>query len=97
MNESNTIKLDRPLKRDDQVIEEVTVREPSSGELRGLSLADLLNLEVDALQILLPRVTTPTINKQEVAKLAPSDLVQLGARISGFLVPNSLKTEQPAE
>lgn len=94
---SNSVTLDRPLKRDTQTIDTLTLREPASGELRGLSLTDLLNLDVDALQTLLPRITQPSITKQEVAKLAPSDLVQLGAKVANFLVPKSAKDALASE
>ena len=37
-----TVTLDTPLKRGEQLIEKVTLRKPMSGELRGLSLNDIL-------------------------------------------------------
>lgn len=85
---SKTIQLDYPIKSaGDQEIKEVTVHKPSSGALRGLSLTDLLRMETNALHTILPRVTQPMLVKQDVDKLDPADLVQLGTAVVGFLVP----------
>ncbi len=41
----NTVALDTPIKRGNGLITEVTLRKPSAGELRGVSLAELLQNE----------------------------------------------------
>lgn len=93
METNDAITLDEPLKRGEQTITSVTVRKPASGELRGVALSDLLNLEVNALIKVLPRVTSPSLTEQEVARLDPADLVQLGSKVAGFLLPKSVKAE----
>lgn len=94
MSQTNdTITLDEPLKRGEQTITSVSVRKPASGELRGVALSDLLNLEVNAVIKILPRVTSPSLTEQEVARLDPADLVQLGSKVAGFLLPKSVKAE----
>ncbi|AVX11489.1 phage tail assembly protein [Stutzerimonas stutzeri] len=90
---NDAITLDEPLKRGEQIISSVTVRKPAAGELRGVTLSDLLNLEVNALIKVLPRVTSPSLTEQEVARLDPADLVQLGSKVAGFLLPKSVKAE----
>ena len=90
---NDAINLDEPLKRGEQTISSVTVRKPAAGELRGVTLSDLLNLEVNALIKVLPRVTSPSLTEQEVARLDPADLVQLGSKVAGFLLPKSVKAE----
>ncbi|UUC83848.1 phage tail assembly protein [Stutzerimonas stutzeri] len=90
---NDAITLDEPLKRGEQTISSVTVRKPAAGELRGVTLSDLLNLEVNALIKVLPRVTSPSLTEQEVARLDPADLVQLGSKVAGFLLPKSVKAE----
>jgi hypothetical protein len=89
----NEVELDEPLVRGKQTIDVVAVRKPQSGELRGVSLQDLLNLDVSALLVVLPRITTPTLTQQEVARLEPADLVQLGSKVSGFLLTKRVKKE----
>ncbi|MCJ8481340.1 phage tail assembly protein, partial [Escherichia coli] len=54
MNKENVITLDNPVKRGEQVIEQVTLMKPSAGTLRGVSLAAVANSEVDALIKVLP-------------------------------------------
>lgn len=93
----NTVTLDEPLKRGEQTIEEVTLRKPSAGELRGTSLAALANLEVTALQKVLPRISTPMLTEADVANLDPADLVQLGGVFSGFLLPKAVKANMESQ
>ena len=61
-------------------------RRPLSGELRGLSLASLLQLDVANLQMLLPRITSPMLTRAEIDQLDPADLVQLGVEVTGFFL-----------
>jgi hypothetical protein len=91
MNDTNdnTVTLDTPIKRGEQTIDKVTLRKPSSGELRGTSLSALVNLDVEALQKVLPRITSPMLTEADVARLDPADLVQLGGMFAGFLLPKA--------
>ena len=86
---ANTITLDTPIRRGDTTIERITLRKPKSGELRGISLTDLLQMDVNALCTVLPRISTPMILKQEVGDMDPADLVQIGTMLSGFLLPRA--------
>ncbi|MFM2480154.1 phage tail assembly protein [Celerinatantimonas sp. YJH-8] len=85
------VELDEPLTRGDQTITTITVRKPNSGELRGLSLVDIMQMDVIAMGRLLPRVTQPTLTEPEVRQLAPADLMQIGATVCSFLVPKRLQ------
>jgi len=87
--DDNTVTLDTPIRRGDTTIAQITLRRPKAGELRGIALTDLLQLDVTALQTVLPRISAPTLLKQDVAELDPADLVQLGTRVAGFLLPRS--------
>ncbi len=84
MNKENVITLDNPVKRGEQVIEQVTLMKPNAGTLRGVSLAAVANSEVDALIKVLPRMTAPMLTEQEVAALELPDLVALPVRWSVF-------------
>lgn len=90
---TDTIALDTPIKRGDQRITEVVLRKPSAGELRGVNLTDLLQMSVDALTIVLPRITTPTLLKEDVRTMDPADLVQLGAAVANFLLPKAVRSD----
>jgi len=67
----------------------VTIRKPGSGEMRGLSLAALNQLDVMQLEILLPRITTPIIAKG--TSMDPADLMQFGGEVMDFLLPSAAK------
>jgi len=87
-----TITLDEPLKRGDAIIEQLTLRKPKAGELRGVSLVDMGNINVVALQQVLPRITTPILTAQDVANLDPADLLEIGAEVASFLVKKADRT-----
>ncbi|QYX51516.1 phage tail assembly protein [Pseudomonas sp. S07E 245] len=87
----NCVELDTPVRRGDQVIDTLTLRKPSSGELRGIQLADLLQMDVGALIKLLPRICPLT--EGEVRALDPADLVALGVKVTGFLLQKRTKTD----
>lgn len=89
----NTVTLDNPVKRGDTTITTVVLRRPKAGELRGISLTDLLQMDVAALQTVLPRITTPMLLKQDLADLDPADLVQLGTKVAAFLLPKAALSE----
>lgn len=86
-NHSLPITLDTPIPRGDQTITEVSLRKPTAGELRGLSLLDLIRMDTGALIELLPRITAPSLSKQDVMTLDPADLMQLGAVVAAFFMP----------
>jgi hypothetical protein len=88
------ISLDQAVTRGEQTIDKITLRKPSAGELRGVALTDLLQLDVAALQKVLPRISTPTLTEQDVARMDPADLVQMGTAVAGFLLPKSAREEQ---
>ncbi|PPW54687.1 GpE family phage tail protein [Escherichia coli] len=90
MNKENVITLDNPVKRGEQVIEQVTLMKPNAGTLRGVSLAAVANSEVDALIKVLPRMTAPMLTEQEVAALELPDLVVIFHWPPSELYPMSL-------
>jgi hypothetical protein len=89
----NVVELDEPIIRGAQTITRIELRKPMSGELRGVSLQELLNLEVNALRKVLPRITTPTLTDHEVGRLDPADLVEMGGKVALFLLKKSAKKE----
>lgn len=90
---TDSIELDEPIKRGEQTITEITLRKPKSGELRGVALADVLQMQTDALITLIPRLSTPSLTATEVRQMDPADLVQCGGEIAGFLLTKRAKGE----
>jgi hypothetical protein len=54
-----------------------------------VGLAAVANADVDALLIVLPRMTYPNLTKDECHRLELPDLVALAGKVVGFLSPNS--------
>ncbi len=82
--DENTVTLDTPILRGKSVIERITLRKPQSGELRGVHLVDLLNMDVATLFKILPRISSPTITAPEAAALDPADLLACAAKLPVF-------------
>ncbi|WP_422776130.1 phage tail assembly protein [Pseudomonas mediterranea] len=91
--DENTVTLDTPILRGKSVIERITLRKPQSGELRGVHLVDLLNMDVATLFKILPRISSPSLTAPEAAALDPADLLACGSKIAGFLLQKSAKTD----
>lgn len=91
--DDNTVALDTPIRRGTTVIDSITLRKPNSGELRGVSLAELLQMDVNSLVKVVPRISSPTLTPAEVTSMDPADLFALGTKVSGFLLQKSMKTD----
>ena len=79
-----TVALENPIIRGETKIESITVRKPLGGELRGLTLQDLLTTDVTALLKVIPRITNPPLTQPEADALEPEDLAEIGGTVRGF-------------
>src|SRR5690606_8963674 len=79
------IELDTPLQRAGKAIHQVEIRKPLAGGLRGVTLVDVLQMDVTALTKVLPRITEPALTEAEIRTMDPADIVQLGAALADFL------------
>lgn len=92
----STVTLSEPIKREGGDITELTLRKPTSGELRGLSLLSLAEFDVNTLFKLLPRIAQPSVTDAELNKLPIDDLYALAGEINNrFLQPSSTQ-ESPS-
>lgn len=94
---SETVQLDTPIQRGKTTVTEITVRKPKAGALRGLALADVLNMDVYAINKILPRITEPALTEPELRDMDPADLVQLGGVVSNFLLPKKMRADAESE
>lgn len=62
----------------------VTLREPSTGDMRGLKLTDVMQMDVAAMIRLIPRVSDPALAPGEIEALPGSDFVALASGVVGF-------------
>lgn len=88
-----TVELDDPVKRGNAVIESIDIRKPSAGELRGVSLMDVAQMDVSALRKVLPRITNPSLTDAEIGNLSLSDMMQCGVIVAGFLLTKQQKAD----
>ncbi|AMV07703.1 MULTISPECIES: phage tail assembly protein [Xanthomonas] len=86
---SPSIPLDQPITRGEQTITDLKVRKPGAGELRGLKLAELLQMDVTALATLLPRISSPTLTTADVNAMDPADLLAVGQEVALFFLPKA--------
>lgn len=87
------IELDTPILRGKTEITSVTVRKPQSGALRGTRLQALLDMDVNALITVLPRITTPALTTAEINEMDPADLVSLSVEVVTFLLKKSVLSD----
>ncbi len=80
------IKFDTGFNRGEQTITSITVRKPKTGALLGLSIVDILNLNVDTIAKLAPRITQPVMSANDVYELEPSDTTKLCKAVVSFFV-----------
>ena len=80
--------LTTPITHGEQEIVEFSLRKPLGGDLRNVNLLDLLNMKVDALAIVLPRISTPSIHDVDVFKMDLADLSAVFAELFSFLPQN---------
>ncbi|MFC0669474.1 phage tail assembly protein [Azotobacter chroococcum] len=90
---TKTVTLDNPIVRGEQTITTIELRKPDSGSLRGVTLTDVLQMDVNALFVVLPRISTPALTKPELLQMDPADLLQLGSEVTVFLLPKSAKVD----
>lgn len=87
------VELDAPILRGKTEITSVTVRKPQSGALRGTRLQALLDMDVNALITVLPRITTPALTTAEINEMDPADLVSLSVEVVTFLLKKSVLSD----
>ncbi|HHY0482720.1 phage tail assembly protein [Vibrio parahaemolyticus] len=76
------VPLKKPLKRGENEITEINLREPDTGTLRGLEMFSILRMDVNTHRQLVPRISDITANEFDMLK--PSDLVALQTEVVGF-------------
>lgn len=88
-----TVTLETPIQRGDTSITQISLRRPKTGELRGLMLADLLQMDVVAITKLLTRITDPALTKPEIDAMEPADFTSLTTEVVGFFVTKQAMAE----
>jgi len=90
---SDPITLEEPIVRGEQTIDALVLRRPDSGSLRGVKLADILQIDVTSITVVLPRICEPHISSVEAARLSPADLLAVGSELAAFFLPKGALAE----
>ncbi len=83
-NKPLIIPLSFPLVSGEDTIKTVELRKPKAGELRGLQLASVLQLDVDTINTLVPRLCSLT--ERDMQNLEMEDYTDISTGLLGFFV-----------
>lgn len=86
---TQTLNLNSPIVRGDKEITSITLHKPNVSAARGLSMRALLDMNMDAITAILPKISDPQIASQEIEKMDVVDLLQAGILIASFFLPIS--------
>jgi len=84
-----SIALATPIARGETSIDTLQLRKPKAGELRGLSLQDVITSDITALLTLIPRISNPPLTGPEADALDPADLAEIGGVVRGFFMTSA--------
>lgn len=93
-----TFKFDRPIPYGNTELSEITLRRPVAGDLRGVRLRGLHEMEVDTLTTIVPRISTPVVTAGQLAAMDPYDTIRLMEEVTDFFNTSptaSQKTSSP--
>ena len=74
---TKTVTLAQGILRGENRITDITVHKPLTKRLRGVSISRLIEMNADDWQIVLPRVTTPKVDKVDFAQMTVTDFTKL--------------------
>ncbi len=72
-------------------ITQVELREPFAGEMRGLSFTNIMQLDVETMTLLIPRISELT--ERQMINLKPVNMTPLFTAVVGFFVHIDSQTE----
>ena len=85
MTEPVTVKLKHPIARDSgAMVEEITLRRPKAGDLKGLSTFDVVRLDTNAICTLVGRISEPAFPPALFWQLEVNDLASISGAVVGF-------------
>ncbi len=86
---THDVTLSAAVKIDGKDVTGIDLRKPQTGELRGLKMTDVLQMDTDGQIKLLPRITQPALTSAQVASLDPADFIALCGKAVLFFAKKS--------
>ncbi|MGX9694910.1 phage tail assembly protein [Achromobacter anxifer] len=90
--EVQVVILDYPIKRNSGDITQLAIRKPKAGALRGVTLMALAQIDMKALETVLPRICDPILAPVEIINMDPADLMSVGATVASFFLSKADKS-----
>lgn len=89
------IPLVEPLTIGGKEVTSIRLRRPQPGETRGLSLTQLLQMNVDAMMAVLPRISEPPLDRGTLATMDLSDFAELAGQVVLFFDRKAPTMQEP--
>ncbi len=80
----NEITLNFPIKRGEQIIDKISLNEPTLFNLKGLHLSEILQMKTQESATLIARIATPALTADEVQKMDLSDFVNIAVGVTAI-------------
>jgi Phage tail assembly chaperone proteins, E, or 41 or 14 len=81
-----TVNLARPIENGDTKVTSITLNEPSVGQLRGLKLSDVLQMDVNSHILLWSRINAEGLTASQLGELCMADVTALSSKTMLFFV-----------
>ena len=81
---TKNVDLKHPLGTGEKRIDTITLRRPMAGDLRGVKLVDLMQMDAEAVCQLVARISTPLVTASRFWELDASDLLSVSMEVVGF-------------
>ena len=91
--DEKTVILETGIKRGEHTLKTIVLRKPKVGALRGLSLQDVLKWDVDSMNKLITRISSPTLTEAEINNMDIPDFTDLNVAVTDFLAPAAVKSQ----
>lgn len=78
------VTLSKPLAYGDSTLKELAFRRPMAGDLRGLKLGGLADMDVDLVLKLAARTSIQTVTEAQLHTLDPADFLKVTNEVVGF-------------
>lgn len=83
---TTSVDLEQPIVRGETKITKILLQKPKGGALRGTSMNDVLNSDVNTMFKVIPRISSPSLTEAELNEMEADDLTSLcGAVVDFFL------------
>ncbi|MGF1804185.1 phage tail assembly protein [Aliivibrio sifiae] len=79
-----TVKLATPMEIDGKEVDELELRKPCAGDLRGLNLVSVVEMDFDAACTLLPRISK--LNERDILNMEAENFPPILTEIASFFV-----------